>query len=509
MSNKYWEQRYEQLNEALMDKGAAYAHNLEKQFNTAIKSTEKDLSKWYSRLAVNNEISLQEAKRMLTTNELEEFRWDVEDYIKYGRENELNQKWIKQLENASARWHISRLEAMKIQMQNHVEALYGSQEDDITELMTDIYTEGYYRSIFEVQKGYGIGANFARLDDKQIEKVLSRPWAADGSNFSDRIWKQKAQLVTELNNQLSQMIIRGQAPDKAIAAIAKRFEVSKNQSGRLVMTEAAYFASESRLDSLKTLGVKEYEIVATLDRRTSEVCQALDGEHFPLSEYKAGVTAPPFHVWCRTTTVPYFDDEDEFEQDMERAARDSDDGKTYKVPASMKYPEWYKKHVANSGKGAKVELTDNERGAILRYISSDSYKINDMLRRDIELDEYYTKLRNDLDSALKKVDTYDGNVVRAVDFTAFPNKDELTKDFLSQFEVGSSIKFKEYISTSKVDGYNENANIKLYIQNAKKGRDISSVNPDEQEVLYERNSKFLILGMQTLDDVHYILLEEL
>ena len=37
------------------------------------------------------------------------------------------------------------------------------------------------------------------------------------------------------------------------------------------------------------------------------------------SRFEPGVTAPPFYVYCRFTTVPYFDDD--FGQIGERAAR--------------------------------------------------------------------------------------------------------------------------------------------------------------------------------------------
>jgi hypothetical protein len=43
--------------------------------------------------------------------------------------------------------------------------------------------------------------------------------------------------------------------------------------------------------------------------------------------------------YCRTTTVPYFED-----TAGERAAR-GEDGKTYYVPSDMKYPEWKEKYV--------------------------------------------------------------------------------------------------------------------------------------------------------------------
>ena len=64
---------------------------------------------------------MQEAKKLLSTKELKEFRWDVKEYIKYGRENDMNQMWMKELENASARVHINRLEALRIRTQQAAE----------------------------------------------------------------------------------------------------------------------------------------------------------------------------------------------------------------------------------------------------------------------------------------------------------------------------------------------------------------------------------------------------
>ena len=105
------------------------------------------------------------------------------------------------------------------------------------------------------------------------------------------------------------------------------------------MTEEAYFSSAAQKEAFAELGVEQYEIVATLDTHTSDICRSLDGKVYPMKDYEAGVTAPPFHVWCRSTTAPYF--EDDFGEIGERAARD-ENGKTYSVPADMTYAEWEK-----------------------------------------------------------------------------------------------------------------------------------------------------------------------
>lgn len=115
-------------------------------------------------------------------------------------------------------------------------------------------------------------------------------------------------------------------------------EVSRAQAGRLIMTESAAISSTAQKECFKDLSVEKYEILATLDSHTSDICQEMDGKVFEMKDYEVGTTAPPFHPNCRSTTIPYFDDE--FTEGETRAARNDDTGKTYQVPANMKYEEW-------------------------------------------------------------------------------------------------------------------------------------------------------------------------
>ncbi len=200
-----------------------------------------------------------------------------------------------------------------------------------------IYEGSYYHTAFEVQKGLGVGWTTHAINEETIKKVLSRPWTSDNQTFRDRCWTNKQSLVNSVNTQLTQMIIRGEAPDRAIAAISKQFEVSKSKAGRLVMTESAYFASAAQKDCYKELDVEQYQIVAALDRDTCDICGSLDGKVFKMSEYQEGLTAPPFHPWCRCCTAPYFAD---MEGLGERFARDAVTGERYKVPRDMTYEQW-------------------------------------------------------------------------------------------------------------------------------------------------------------------------
>lgn len=349
-NKKYWEDRFEQLENATNKKAVNTYSTVELEYMKAQRQIEKEINDWYVRFANNNQISMQEARKWLNVKELKELKWDVQEYIKYGHENELNNIWMQELENASAKYHISRLEALKLRTQQSIEVLFGNQTDSIDDLMRSTYQDNYYQTVYEIQKGFNVGWIINAIDQDKLSKIVAKPWTADGKNFSDRLWSNKVTLIDEVHKQMTQMCIMGKAPDTAIKNIAKKFNTSKNQAGRLIMTESAYFTSASQKDCFNALDVEKYEIVATLDSHTSEVCQELDGQVFLMKDFQPGVTAPPFHVWCRSVTVPYFEDDY-----GERAARD-EEGKTYFVPSTMKYNEW-KEAFVNGEEGILETLT--------------------------------------------------------------------------------------------------------------------------------------------------------
>ncbi|OYP02389.1 phage head morphogenesis protein, partial [Lachnotalea glycerini] len=189
---------------------------------------------------------------------------------------------MKQLENASAKYHITRLEALELQLQQEIEKLYGNQLDQIDKEMKEVYLSRYYHTAYEVQKGFKIAWDVAVVNDKQLTTIISKPWAVDGKNFSERIWGSKSKLLNEIHTELTQSIMLGRTPDKTISNIAKRMNVSKTQAGRLVMTEQAYFSSVAQKDSFNELDVEKYEIVATLDSHTSDICRTLDGKVYEM-----------------------------------------------------------------------------------------------------------------------------------------------------------------------------------------------------------------------------------
>lgn len=379
-SSEYWQRRMMAVEQLSYDKSLEYWDDLERQYKAVSESIQSDITRWYQRFADNNQISMAEAKKLLNSRDLKEFRWSVEEYIKHGRKN-LDGKWTKQLENASARVHISRLEALQVQLQQHIEELYGNQLDGLDKLLRDVYTTGYDHTMFEVQRGLNLGWSFQRFNEDQLDAVLKRPWTTDEQTFRDRCWTQKETLVSNLQKNLVQAFIRGDALDKVSTALAKEMHVARSKAARLVQTEASYFANNAQKQCYKDLDVEQVEVVETLDSRTCGTCGSMDGKVIKLSDAEPGITVPPYHPNCRGCTAPYFEDDV-----GERIAR-NDEGETYYVPSDMTFEQWEKTFADGNGPEFKDDfLFGKKKEKGIGKISSESQQMIDSVTQRIYKD---------------------------------------------------------------------------------------------------------------------------
>lgn len=356
----YWRGRFSILEDSAHQEAQRTIQDMEELYLDAQRSVQKEIESWYARFAVNNQISLTDARKWLTAGQLEEFHWSVEQYIKIGEQAGLDAAWLKKLENASTRFHISRLEAVQTGIQQQLELLYGNQVDSLDALLKKVVGNGYTHTAFEVQKGVGLGWYITGLDQKKLETLLSKPWTTDGRTFRDRCWLNKNDLVGSVSKSLTQGLLRGDSPVKITTAIQKQFGVHRYKAGRLVNTETTYFNAVATKECYKDLDVEMVEIIETLDSHTCSICGGLDGKVIPISQYEPGVTVPPFHPNCRGTTAPAIDPK----YAGERAARNAD-GDVYYVPANMKYADWVQTFVNG---GSKAGLTAATATAILDIV---------------------------------------------------------------------------------------------------------------------------------------------
>ena len=371
-NNNYWKERALEVENNSRSTAEIGRKEIEKIFAVTYSRLKKEINYWWHRFAVNNSLTLSEAKKLMKSKELEELDWDVEKYIKKGIEAAIVtlHEVDKQLENASAKVHINRLTALKLQVLVIANEMFSDVNKTVKDCMRKVYEDAYYTTAYNIQNGIGVYSDFNRINDRVLEQVLQRPWAEDGSNFSERIWgKQRPKLVNKIHKDLVDCVSRGRNPNEYTEELAKEFKVGLNQANNLIVTEYNYFNERATQDCMKELDVEEYEILGTLDGATCATCGGLDGKHYPLKDAVIGINSPPFHPRCRCTTIPYFNDE--FTQGKERAYR-GEDGKTHYTKAKT-YDEWKKEFVKEKGQDAWDLYEKNAKNEKVNKFAGEKY----------------------------------------------------------------------------------------------------------------------------------------
>lgn len=335
----YWAKRYEASLDDSMKKARLTNGELKANYQKAIRRLEKNMNDWYRRFAHENSISLQEARKILSNYELKQFRLDLKGFIKEAKSEDLSESHIKMLEQASIRERLSREQALYISVVHEVERLATSQNIKMNSLLSDVYESAAYKAAYLAQSQRGEYSIVNRVNPDAVDRVINAEWASDGKDFSSRIWTDKVKLIKALQNDFTQSFIVGEGMDDMSQKLANRLNVSYNNARRLVETETARVHEQASLDSMERLDVDKLEILATLDRKTSKICRRMDGKVVPIKDARPGVTVPPFHCYCRSTTIPYI----EGLKGESRTARGKD-GKSMSID-KMTYDEWADKYL--------------------------------------------------------------------------------------------------------------------------------------------------------------------
>lgn len=351
----YWEKRIEKLNQETYKDSDKYVRELSKLYEEEINNIEEKIYNHLSKLQEEaGGISLPEAKKLLNNKELDTFKTDLNNFIKKAK-GKISPEVEKELSIISRRVRISRLQAMEVELKKTVESLMTKEEQGLFEELGKTYERRYYNQLYELQAINGY-SSVRKISKEDLKVVLNNTWTSDGKEFSSKIWERRDKLVNSLKDNLTRDIARGANLRESIKNIEKQFNVSRSAASRLVYTETAAISSRATENSYNQFGLKKYQILATLDLRTSDICRSLDGKIYDVKDYKVGITAPPFHPNCRTDTIPYFDDELEREVDNKagRMARDPKTGKSVKVE-NLTYDKWYDKYV---NFGTKTDKTN-------------------------------------------------------------------------------------------------------------------------------------------------------
>lgn len=316
---------------------------------------------------------------------------------------------------------------------------------------------------------------WAVLPREQAEAIANRIWCADGENWSDRIWKNKAALQQRLEKGMVDGIIRGVKTDELTKTLMADMGVGYREASRIARTETTHVQAEAEAAALEREGYERYRFVNATDGRTCGECGRLNGKTFRMSERRPGVNFPPIHPNCRgrIVAVVTFEDGTEVQPVGRRSAE---------APRKLEEPV---EIPMESG-----ILNEDERAAVIAYIGGVSYILNAKLRQGIPMEPYEEAMATALDRALEKMPIFTGTVYRSVSDFEIDNLDR----FMEQYAPGTEVSFPSYLSTS--DRVYDPSFPVQYVITSRSGRDVRSFNPGESEILYKRNSRFRVVKVE-------------
>ena len=497
---EYWQNRNEKLflegEKDILD----YVEQLKKQYMNASKAIEGEIEKFYGKFAVANNYTMADLKKLLNREELKSFKESIKDIADYVKEHKLDKDFENKIKILRAKSRISRLEELKTKIDFEVEKLYNNVNTSLGEELQNTFEDGYYETVFNQQKFLGFSDNFAMLSTKAIEKAVTTPYMTE--NYSDVLWKNKTNLENILNQQIPQGIILGYNPKKVADIASKQLGSKYNSTVRLVRTEYNLILNDATAQGYREAGIEKYQILATLDSRTSDICREMDGEIIKLSEKEVGVNYPPFHPNCRTTTIPYFEP-DEFDTEIERYIKD-ENGIKHKITDETQYLEW------------KNALKPKKDGTVI-YENNNINKnqgVDGLSNLQKEAIQKYTRLNDNIDDLtsdiISKSIIENGDINGQVNLYRKVSANELGFRFSELKQNPSLILDKEitaknFLSTSKTTegtfGFTGHLIKIKNIQNTN-GLDISKISTKENEleVLFNKGTVYKITKCKPLYD---------
>lgn len=413
-------------------------------------------------------------------------------------------------------------QAIKGQLEGVLSQLHSNEFATVSEYLNKCYTDGFVGSMYDLA-GQGIPL-IIPINQNQVVKAIQIDSKLSKTLY-ESLGEDVGKLKTAVRAQVARGISNGSSWNDIAKTLAERnmkntpFGTAINNAIRIARTEGHRVQTSARMDAMSEAKKKGADIVkqwdASLDGRTRDTHRKLDGqireldEPFEVDGMKADAPGyfgdPAEDCNCRCAVLQrakWALDETELDTLKERAEYFGLDKTEDFEDFKGKYLETSNIKLENISE--KSTITDTDKKAIYDYMSAKSYVVNEKLRTGAMLTEEENEFIVNLDLALDKMPTYEGNLQRSLLFYS----DEDVEVFMKKHGIGNKVTYDEYVSTTKGETYNPEGQVQIYIQDAKSGKDISALNDGENEVLYKRNSSFSIVNVVKQEGKYFILAVE-
>lgn len=335
-----------------------YVRSLRALYDDAIDAMDGKIYKYLAQIADEDGTSLAEAKRWLSGEERRAFQLSLEEFKRKSIAAIGDSALDKEVRQMSRRARISYLQAIQLSLKTELAKLMDAEEKRLFNHLRESYETKYYHELYGMAR-MTAPEPIQKVNGEAINRLIGRHWHVDGKDISDRLSTRSKNTIALLEREIGQNLAMGKSQDEVIRTVAKNMNRSFRGAATLVQTETASILTQAARDSYTRYGLEEYQLSATLDLKTSEICQEMDRKHFPMKDMKQGINAPPFHPNCRTAIMPYFGDDlqERMKAEVGRMARDPVTGKSVRV-GDLSYKEWFDKYVVGDMKETKTPFDE-------------------------------------------------------------------------------------------------------------------------------------------------------
>ena len=514
-SQEYWRRRVLYAKQKELDATADYEDAMRSRLKDLQNEINKEANVFVSRYAETNDISKEAAIKILSSINSTKWNMTLEEFKAKakagGYEKELDSEYFKS--------RIARLQSLHDQLSDLASKYADVETDNMAVALAKRYNDTYLLESYNKYLAVGgLDIDLAHFNEQQLKNIVYQPW--QGSNFSKRIWNNYTKVMPDvLTDVLLRSTLMGYSWQRTQRMLEDHFVgIEQKQLHRLVITEMGHIAEQATAKFYEDSKIEQYEYLATLESHTCDVCAHLDERIFNVKDKVVGMNYPLIHPYCRCTTMPYMKDLPDI---TSRWSRDPVTGKS-KFVRNQSYSQWARNNeqkLLSFTEWKKIEgikplrlgmlkslmtpkLTWNEESALHKYTSGESYSLNDNLRNNFELTPEQKYIVQNLDTALDKIPYYSAKepLNRSLNFRTLD--DEV--DFINKAMVQGYIQENSYTSSSAGMVYDPEDILRVVILKSHSGHDIRSINAEEGEVLFKRNTRFDVLRLYQKDGKPYI-----
>lgn len=256
---------------------------------------------WADRMAAAQE-NISAAKRKEIDKQIKKYYKAAMEDLTEGFEATYNKILLQQQEGMQITpAHLYRLDSYW-KLQGQVKQVMQKLGDKQIALMSKAFEEHFFEIYYSI--ALPTDKAFGTLSADMVEQMINQIWAADGSSWSSRIWKNTEKLAETLNEELLHCVATGKKSSELKHLLQERFGVSYVQADTLARTELAHIQTTAAQKRYEDAGITHVQMWADADERRCKLCGKLHKKIYSIYEQMP----VPVHPRCRCCIVPVIED---------------------------------------------------------------------------------------------------------------------------------------------------------------------------------------------------------